>query len=353
MAFFLEDEILELQQQRRAAGASEAAALREAVLLLNQRLAAELARGNRGLRMLPGLLTGFFYLLLLLPAALGVWLFTRHRRPDAVDRDLGRAYPDVPVSAVYKRIELEMFLNDPPTAREAVLDLGCGNGIIGGILQRHGNLGPLVGVDFDPNKRFLVFDQGYRHFVASDVSALPFATGSFPQVMSICVLEHIADLHAALADVARTLRPGGRLAFSTPVQEFGQSTLEYRFFRALGRRERAERFLAYKEVHAWHHHCLPAERWHTLLQEAGFTDIQIHPFFSRRQLLICDLLNFIAFHPRYYFYDKLHWYFRLLPGLRPLMRWVATTLTARLGHGAVAPEEATHYYIRCTRAADG
>jgi SAM-dependent methyltransferase len=46
--------------------------------------------------------------------------------------------------------------------------------------------------------------------------ALPFATGSFDRVIASEVLEHIADDGAALAELARVLRPGGTLAVTVP-----------------------------------------------------------------------------------------------------------------------------------------
>lgn len=43
----------------------------------------------------------------------------------------------------------------------------------------------------------------------------PFAAGSFEAVTLWDVLEHLPDPHAAVAELARLLRPGGRLALST------------------------------------------------------------------------------------------------------------------------------------------
>jgi SAM-dependent methyltransferase len=51
--------------------------------------------------------------------------------------------------------------------------------------------------------------------VRGDAAALPFAAGSFDAVTLWDVLEHLPDPHAAIAEIARVLRPGGRLALST------------------------------------------------------------------------------------------------------------------------------------------
>jgi SAM-dependent methyltransferase len=52
--------------------------------------------------------------------------------------------------------------------------------------------------------------------VRADALALPFATASFDHVVVSEVLEHIPADEAAIAEVARVLRPGGTAAVSVP-----------------------------------------------------------------------------------------------------------------------------------------
>lgn len=52
--------------------------------------------------------------------------------------------------------------------------------------------------------------------VCADALALPFPDGSFDVVMAAEVLEHVPDDRAAMAELARVLRPGGRLAVTVP-----------------------------------------------------------------------------------------------------------------------------------------
>lgn len=52
--------------------------------------------------------------------------------------------------------------------------------------------------------------------LAGDALRLPFADGAFDAVICSEVLEHIPDYRAAIAEIARVLRPGGRLCVSVP-----------------------------------------------------------------------------------------------------------------------------------------
>src|SRR5437762_1356405 len=46
--------------------------------------------------------------------------------------------------------------------------------------------------------------------------ALPFADNEFDLVTCIETLEHVRDVQLALSEIRRVLRPGGRLALTTP-----------------------------------------------------------------------------------------------------------------------------------------
>lgn len=57
--------------------------------------------------------------------------------------------------------------------------------------------------------------------VRADLTALPFADAGFDWVLASHVLEHIADDGAAIAELARVLRPGGRAVIMVPFDAEG------------------------------------------------------------------------------------------------------------------------------------
>jgi len=101
---------------------------------------------------------------------------------------------------------------------QAVLDFGCYDGFIVGSLARrftiHG-----VGVDLSPSALHLAatLQQGTEcGFVCSDGMGMPFASATFDVVVCSEILEHVPDLDGVLAEIARILKPGGRLYATMP-----------------------------------------------------------------------------------------------------------------------------------------
>jgi ubiquinone/menaquinone biosynthesis C-methylase UbiE len=57
-------------------------------------------------------------------------------------------------------------------------------------------------------------------FVVADVTSLPFADGSFDCITCGYVLEHVPDPEKGLSELARVLRPGGRMLLLTTEDTF-------------------------------------------------------------------------------------------------------------------------------------
>lgn len=96
------------------------------------------------------------------------------------------------------------------------LDVGAGTGATGAWLAERGEL---VASDFMPLALELNRERhDARGFVAADVNRLPFASGSFDVVLCVTVLCHqsIPDPQAAVAELARVVRPGGVVCLWEP-----------------------------------------------------------------------------------------------------------------------------------------
>jgi len=112
-------------------------------------------------------------------------------------------------------------------AGERLLDLGCGGGRHAFEAARRG--GRVVALDAEDGEVRQVRDTIGAMVDAGQVSAdrgagavqgdalrLPFADAAFDRVIAAEVLEHIPDDAAAMAELARVLRPGGTMAVTVP-----------------------------------------------------------------------------------------------------------------------------------------
>jgi len=93
---------------------------------------------------------------------------------------------------------------------ERALDLASGTGDIAFAVAARG--GKAVGLDI--THRMLQLARAKSHaapFVTGDMAALPFASGSFDLVTTGYGLRNVPDLQTAIDEIARVLKPGGRM----------------------------------------------------------------------------------------------------------------------------------------------
>jgi SAM-dependent methyltransferase len=94
-----------------------------------------------------------------------------------------------------------------------VLDVGCGDGQISRLAVAVG-AELVVGIDPTWNQVRVAHERGGgAHFLRAGAAAVPFADASFDAVIACLVFEHIREVDAAIAEVARVLEPGGRFHF--------------------------------------------------------------------------------------------------------------------------------------------
>ena len=99
----------------------------------------------------------------------------------------------------------------------SILDVGCGTG---SMLPLLGRFGAAQGVDTEPKAIELCHERGLTAARLYDGSRLPFDDAEFDVACAFDVIEHIPDDVAALRDMARVVRPGGRLVLTVPAFPF-------------------------------------------------------------------------------------------------------------------------------------
>jgi malonyl-CoA O-methyltransferase len=153
-------------------------------------------------------------------------IFGLDRRAVAESFDRASAGYDA-AAALQERVRNELIgrLAELKLSPTSILDLGAGTGHATRALKRRYPDALVVAVDIATGMLERAKEQSrwLRRFerVRADAYSLPFGDGSFDLVFSSLMLQWCDDLDAVYAEIARVLKPGGALVFST----FGPDTL--------------------------------------------------------------------------------------------------------------------------------
>ena len=151
-----------------------------------------------------------------------------------------------------------------------ILDVGCGPGFyVAELLERVGPEGFVIGVDRSADMLALARQRAHGHanvdFREGEATALPVDDGAFDAVLAVQVLEYVADVDRALAELHRTLRPAGRVV----VWDIDWTTLSWHS-------EDPERMR--RVLRAWDGHLAHPALPQTLaarLRRAGFSEVTV------------------------------------------------------------------------------
>lgn len=149
-----------------------------------------------------------------------------------------------------------------------VLDVGCGDGCFGELFPQAANL-VIDGVDLSKAELTLAQKTGcYRHLQVADISTFV-PPNRYDVAIGNCSMEHVPNIHQALANIRTALKPEGRLLLSVPA--FGWA----RTLSAVGWTERRSTRLGMAMAGALdgffqHHHLYGHQTWKAVLEGNGY-----------------------------------------------------------------------------------
>jgi SAM-dependent methyltransferase len=114
----------------------------------------------------------------------------------------------------HPRIDLTARVLDvaSPAPGDVIADVGCGNGAYLRELARRGFAGRVIGADLSIGMlRAARAAAGAAALVAGDAAALPLADASADLTLAMHMLYHVPDPVAAVSELRRVTRPGGRV----------------------------------------------------------------------------------------------------------------------------------------------
>jgi demethylmenaquinone methyltransferase / 2-methoxy-6-polyprenyl-1,4-benzoquinol methylase len=158
-----------------------------------------------------------------------------------------------------------------------VLDLACGTGDLSRLCERRGYR--VVGTDLSAG--MLAANERTAPVVEADGRRLPFADAAFDGLVCGYALRNFSDLPGTLAETARVLRPGGRLAVlevDAPSSRLLRAGYDVWFTRAVPVLGAA---LSDRDAYAYLPRSVaylpPARELRRLLLAAGFSGVGIRP----------------------------------------------------------------------------
>lgn len=188
--------------------------------------------------------------------------------PSEVEAILGSYLGRIPVPVAVRSTMRLVTLSRYIPVGSSVLDVGCGDGCFGSFYPERAGL-VIDGLDLDEHEARLALQTGaYRRVDLGDIS-LQVPEGQYDVALGNCSLEHVPDIHAAFANIYRSIKPGGKFLLSVPAFGWTQKLDTVKLVNRISNR------LGLCLGHALdgffqHHHLYDAKTWKLLVESQGF-----------------------------------------------------------------------------------
>jgi SAM-dependent methyltransferase len=205
--------------------------------------------------------------------------------PEVLLADFARYFPSTPTALCIKECARLSALRKVNLGAP-LLDVGCGDGVFGEIA--FGGLGAW-GIDINADEiKLAQSSSAYERVILGDITQDVLPAESFESCVANCSLEHIPRLDLALANIYRSLKPGGTFVTFVPNRDWATHLLSYRLLSVLDKRLATKLQNAIDEFFV-HHHLYDREGWTQFVAKAGFEVTEVSPVLSTASTVAFEL----------------------------------------------------------------
>lgn len=201
-----------------------------------------------------------------------------------------KSHDRVAVRTLFEQPAHDLIAKLDLRSARCILDIGTGTGVaaLHAIDITHGEA-LVAGIDPSIEMLRIAGTNGLRLRAAALIPGLPFASAAFDRILASFVLSHVPSYSAALLDVARVLKPGGRFGCTS----WGSIENEFR----AAWQSIAESFVdkdmlarAVKEALPWEEWFTDTDRLADALRASELKDVEVHRLVYKIQTNISDFL---------------------------------------------------------------
>lgn len=165
------------------------------------------------------------------------------------------------------------------------LDFGCGDGFFAETVFGKNKID--IGLDIKNERSEKIIAKNiYKKVVFYDGKKIPFTNNYFRTVISNCVLEHVADINSAVAEIYRVLKPGGFFIATVMADKWNN----YMF----GRKIFGQLYVNYMEKRQVHLNLFSYNKWSEFFKSNGFKIIKSAGYLDEKYSQFLDLAHYLS-----------------------------------------------------------
>jgi len=228
---------------------------------------------------------------------------------------------------------------------EPLLDIGCGDGLFARLAYPGKQA---WGIDINPTEvQRAQRTASYSTLICGNICGVHLPESFFGSAIANCSLEHVPDLHGALGNVRRALRPGGQFVLIVPTPNWTEHLVVTEALRSMGLVGLARAYGDGLDKVFSHVHLYDDATWGQHLARAGLELVETRPIAGRNTSWAFDLMLYPSLLGL--LVRRLTGRWVALPALRPLTADFARAVVNALGKLAPSGDAPAEYLLVARR----